>query len=151
MANLLPNCSRTGGYLRLAWLLFLVISGFASKFYQGWGQAWFNNSLGGVFYVTFWCSLWDFIDEKRPAFQIVVMVFCATAALEFLQLSQHPILEWVRGFFLGRTLIGTTFAPWDFFYYVIGALLGYSWMRWLRRRLSEDSRMASSGSHEGVY
>ena len=85
MANLLSNCSWTAVCLRLAWLLFLVISGLASKFYQGWGQAWFNNSLGGIFYVTFWCSLWDFIDEKRAACQIVLIVFCVTAALEFLQ------------------------------------------------------------------
>jgi len=118
---------------RIAWLVLLIGVGLSTKFYQGWGAHWFNNSLGGVFYVVFWCLFWAFFEPKRRHSQIAIVVLGITSLLECLQLSRHPVLEWVRAYFIGRTLIGTTFAPWDFFYYVVGALLGYSWIKCMRR------------------
>ncbi|MGP8243973.1 MAG: hypothetical protein ACLQVN_05585 [Bryobacteraceae bacterium] len=36
-------------------LLVLVPVGFYSKFYRGPVREWVNDSLGGTFYVIFWC------------------------------------------------------------------------------------------------
>jgi hypothetical protein len=43
--------------------------------------------------------------------------------MEFLQLSGHPWLEWLRSFYLGRVFIGAVFDPWDFLYYGIGSAI----------------------------
>lgn len=36
-------------------ILIIVPVGFYSKFYSGLAQDWVRDSLGGVFYVMFWC------------------------------------------------------------------------------------------------
>lgn len=117
---------------RLLLLLALIVIGLYTKFHRGWNQEWVNHSLGGVFYVMFWCGFWDLISSRRSALIISVSVVVVTFGLEFLQLSQHPMLEWFRQFFVGRTLIGTTFAADDFLYYSVGGLLGYAWVRVVR-------------------
>jgi hypothetical protein len=103
----------------------VVPLGFGLKFYPGPGHAWVNNSLGGTAYVIFWCLLFFVAWPRRSAINpIVIGVLVATAALEALQLVNHPILAGIRGTFIGRTIIGTTFVWSDYIYYVLGAVLG---------------------------
>lgn len=116
------------------WLLIsiavIVPSGFASKFYDGPGDAWVNNSLGGVLYVVFFCLLLALLRPRRRAIPVIVIsVFVITCALETAQLWKPGFLQDVRSTFVGRTLIGTTFAPSDFVYYIIGAAFGWLWLR----------------------
>ncbi len=118
---------------RLIWLSVLTISGFYSKFHVGWFQDWVNDSLGGVLYVVFWCAVWDLISHRFGAGVIAGSVFALTCGLEFLQGVRHPILEWAHGYFIGRTLLGTTFVWSDFFYYAVGGVLGYFWIEAMRR------------------
>ncbi len=106
-------------------LLILAPLGFASKFYQGPLQSWVNGSLGGALYEIFWCVLLFLVQPRWKPKHIALTVFLITAALEFLQLWRPPFLQWLRSFFLGRTLIGTTFIWSDFIYYIIGSYLGY--------------------------
>jgi hypothetical protein len=65
-----------------------------------------------------------------------VAVFAVTCALEVLQLWHPAPLEAVRGTFLGRTLLGTTFVWWDFPHYALGCALG----AWSGRRLGPARR-----------
>ncbi len=110
----------------------MVPMGFSTKFYHGPAEEWVNDSLGGVFYVIFWCLLFFlFWKDARPWF-IAILVFVATCFLEFLQLWHPPILEFCRSFFLGQTILGVTFSRADFPYYFLGGVLGWLWMRCLR-------------------
>lgn len=116
-------------------LLIIVPLGFYTKFYTGPAASWVNNSLSGVPYVIFWCLLiYLFIPAKTGL--IATGVFVVTSLLEILQLCHHPVLEFIRGFFLGRVLIGTVFAWSDFMYYAVGCLLGWLWLRYLSRTRS---------------
>lgn len=115
-------------------LAIVVPAGFGLKFYPGPGHAWVNNSLGGVAYEIFWCLVLFALWPRRSAInRIVLGVLVGTCALEALQLWSPPLLHRVRGTFLGRTLIGTTFVWTDFIYYLIGCVLGLLWLRGLSR------------------
>ena len=112
-------------------LLVILPVGFYSKFYRGPAAEWVNDSLGGAFYEIFWCLLvFLFLDRPRA---IAGWVLVLTCVLEFLQLWHPPVLEFMRGYFLGRTILGTTFAWSDFFYYVLGCGIGWLWMVGLQR------------------
>jgi hypothetical protein len=103
--------------------------GFALKLYEGPGQNWVNNYAAGVLYVIFWCLVAFFFSPRREHItRVAIGVFSVTSVLELLQLWHPAILHQVRASFLGRTLIGTTFAWWDFAHYAIGGVLGWLWM-----------------------
>jgi hypothetical protein len=115
-------------------IAFVVPLGFGLKFYPGPLRGWVNDSLGGVAYEIFWCLVLFAIWPRRSAINpIVIGVLVATCLLEALQLVEHPILDRIRGNFLGRTLIGTTFVWSDMFYYAIGCALGWLWLSGLAR------------------
>ena len=113
-------------------LALLVPIGLYSKIYAGPAANWVNNSLVGVFYVIFWCVLIFIFFERRPPWLIATLVLLATCLVEFLQLWHPPFLEWLRSFFIGRTILGTGFTWTDFPYYFTGAGLGWLWLKWLQ-------------------
>ncbi|MBM4274625.1 MAG: DUF2809 domain-containing protein [Deltaproteobacteria bacterium] len=125
--------------LRLALLLSLLVitpSGFLAKFYSGPGQFWVNNHLVGVLYVIFWILLAFFLWPRRKYLnRIPLGVLAATCLLEVLQLWHPWPLEAVRGTFLGRTILGTSFDWLDFPHYLAGAALGRLWVGFLFRRV----------------
>jgi hypothetical protein len=46
----------------------------------------------------------------------------------------HPLfLAYLRGYFIGRTVLGTTFARPDFPYYFMGSAAGWYWLKALQR------------------
>ena len=106
-------------------LLFITLIGFYSKFYFGPGASWVNNSLGGVFYEIFWCLLVFLFMVNAKALVIATSVFIVTCFLEVLQLWHPEFLEIIRSYFIGRTVLGTSFNLYDFIYYFIGSGIGY--------------------------
>lgn len=115
--------------------------GFLTKAYGGWGAEWVNNSLGGVLYVIFWCLLLRLVWPRSSSKNLAAIVLVGTSLLEVLQLWHPPFQEWVRTSFLGRTLIGTTFVPSDFLYYIIGCLVGWLWIQRLKDSLKADDNI----------
>jgi hypothetical protein len=111
--------------------LFIVPVGLFSKFYSGPFQNWSNNSLGGVFYVIFWCLVFYFIFPRTKSCKISLIVFAATCTLEILQLWHPLFLQMLRSTFIGKTVLGTTFTFKDFPYYLVGAALGWYWIKFL--------------------
>lgn len=106
-------------------LLFFLL-GIGSKFYSGPMENWVHFNLGGVFYVTFWILVIALISPKRlNPLRITITVMVITCLLEILQLWHPPFLEVIRSTFIGQALIGQTFSFVDFFYYCVGALLGW--------------------------
>lgn len=127
--------------LRILIILFLIVlipMGILTKFYSGPMQQWINNSLGGLFYEIFWCFVFAFLFQKARAFNIAIIVFLVTCTLEFLQLWHPPFLEYLRSFFFGRTILGTSFNYMDFPYYAMGSLLGYFMLQFLKKHLSPE-------------
>ncbi len=131
-------------------LLIIVPAGFYSKFYSGPAANWVNNSLGGVFYEIFWCLLIFLFSERIRPWIIAVFVLTVTCCLEFLQLWNHPVLQFLRSCFIGRTILGTTFAWSDFPYYFSGCGIGLVWMMWLPKK-SGRSKKNAVWPHQTLY
>lgn len=107
-------------------LIIITPLGFYTKFYSGPYSEWVNDSLGGLFYVIFWCLIVNIILIRSRAWKIAVFVLLMTSCIEFLQLWHPPFLENLRSNFIGQTILGNSFNPTDFIYYVMGSLLGLS-------------------------
>jgi hypothetical protein len=114
------------GFRRSLLLLLAVIAplGVASKFYAGPAQLWVRGQAGGILYVAFWILIVLLAWPQLSARLVAVVVLGITCALEVLQLWHPPILDAVRGTFIGHALIGSTFSWWDFPNYALGAILG---------------------------
>ena len=122
--------ARRGTLLSLA---LLVPAGFCGKFYRGPLHVWVNDSLGGTFYVMFWCLAVSLLWPRAASARIAGGVLAATCALEFLQPWHPPFLEMLRSHFLGATILGTTFDWTDFPYYFLGAGAGWFWVNQIKR------------------
>ena len=107
-------------------LIVITPLGFGAKLYNGYFNWWVNNYFGGILYVIFWCLTAALLWPRSSGLRIASWIFIITALLEFAQLWHPPLLEAIRSTFLGRTLIGTTFSGWDFFYYLVGC--GVFWL-----------------------
>ena len=104
--------------------MFHQVSG-ACKHYSGPAHDWVNNSFGGLLYEVFWCVIGALVFPRTNPLKIALSVFIATCTLETLQLFDWGILRFVRSFYIGQVLIGTTFTVSDFLYYILGCLLGW--------------------------
>lgn len=103
----------------------IIAAGLFTKLYTGPAALWVNNCTGGLFYEIFWCLVIAFILPNKSKFIIASAVLLITCGLEFLQLWHPLFLDITRNSFIGRTLLGHSFAWSDFPYYFIGAGLGY--------------------------
>ena len=122
--------------LAFASLTVIVPVGFYTKFYDGPASDWVNNSLGGVFYVIFWCLLLFFLFPGARTWTIALGVLLVTCVLEFAQLWHPPALTLIRSHFLGATLLGNTFSWIDFPYYLGGAAVGWAWISQLQHKFA---------------
>ena len=110
----------------LLFLTILVITpvGLGTKFYYGPGEFWVQHYGGGVFYEIFLILVVTFLMPNVRTWLVAFFVFLGTSVLEFLQLWHPPFLEYLRSHFIGTTILGVGFDPWDFLYYFIGSALG---------------------------
>lgn len=104
----------------------VVPLGFACKFYRGPGAHWMNDSFAGTWYVVFWCLAAITVNPRWQPWRVAAAVLTATCILEFLQLWHPPFLEWLRSFFLGRAILGSSFDWGDFPYYFLGAAIAWA-------------------------
>ncbi|MDP3920710.1 MAG: DUF2809 domain-containing protein [Candidatus Omnitrophota bacterium] len=112
-------------------LLVIAPLGLFLKLYSPPGS-WVHDSGAGVLYEIFWIYLFFIVWPGRLAIhRVPVGVFVGTCVLEVSQLVETPFLESLRSSFVGVSLIGETFAWWDFPHYAAGCLIG-----WLGLRLS---------------
>ncbi|NES07656.1 MAG: DUF2809 domain-containing protein [Okeania sp. SIO2F4] len=111
-------------------LIFTVILGLATKFYEGIFSEWLNNSFSSIFYEAFWIFLVIFIRPQLPPGLVAFLVFLVTSLLEFLQLWKPPFLQAIRATLIGRLLLGNTFVWWDFLYYILGCTLTWIFLHY---------------------
>jgi len=114
-------------------LIIITPIGCYSKFYKGPAADWVNDSLGGTFYVIFWCLFFFFIFNHTKPWLISTMVLLITCLLEFLQLWHPPFLNMLRNNFIGLTILGHSFNWSDFPYYFLGGVIGRFWLTALTR------------------
>jgi hypothetical protein len=114
-------------------LIVIVPIGFFTKFYSGPAQDWISNSVGGLFYEIFWCLVLYFLFPKTRILLLAMIVFLTTCFLEFMQLWHPSFLEYLRGNFIGRTILGNAFNWLDFPYYIVGSFLGYVHLKFISK------------------
>ena len=113
-------------------LLIITPIGFLCKFYMAPARNWVQNYLVGIFYEIFWSLLgFLFFSSKSSIKRIIFTVFLLTVFIEFTQLIHFSFLEWLRSYFIGRTIIGTSFSWWDFPHYLIGSVIAYILLKFL--------------------
>jgi len=117
-------------------LVAVTLLSLAAKFYRGPGDIWVNNwGPASVGYVLFFCLIGLWLVPRRSAIPaIIVIVFTLTCLVEFLQLYRTSWLQTVRGMFLGRMVLGTSFSWWDFPAYVCGTVAAWFLLSWLVHR-----------------
>jgi len=130
--------SRFARFLRKHSCVLLLLTlvtpvGFLTKAYGGPGAGWVQNSLGGVLYVIFWTLLFSLPFHRSKPWKVALPVLFVTCALEALQLWHPPLLEAVRGTFLGHALLGNTFSWSDMLHYLGGFLVSLILLHICRR------------------
>ncbi|MDB9525014.1 DUF2809 domain-containing protein [Oscillatoria sp. CS-180] len=115
-------------------MAFIVPFGLVTKFYQGAGEAWLNDTFGGIPYEIFWMLLLAIIIPSLRPVTVALSILIATCILECLQLWQPAWLQAIRATLVGRLVLGNTFTWDDFPYYAIGCFIGWLWLRWLQAR-----------------
>lgn len=112
-------------------LIFLIPLGLFSKKYTGIGQELVHNYAGDILIEIFLCVLLFIILPKRSRSikKIVFIVFIISIIIEFSQLLQTDFLNYLRQYFLGNLILGTTFSWLDFPCYFLGCLLGGMWLK----------------------
>ena len=88
------------------------------------GPEWRDRS-GGVAYVVFWIFVVACLAPPMKPWRATIIVVLITCGLEFAQLWHPAWLESIRGTFLGRSILGTTFGWSDFPPYFAGGVLGW--------------------------
>lgn len=103
---------------------------------------WFRNVWGNVAYETLLIVLLLLLFPKLKPIAAAITVCLISFGLEFLQLSQDPILVAARSNRLGRLILGNGFTWEDFPLYVLGSLIGWGYAtqlkRWIGSQRSED-------------
>jgi hypothetical protein len=122
-----------GKYSRISALTVVSLLGLYTRFNSGPSAVWVNHYLGGVFYVIFWCLLVTVIWPNLNPLKIVISVLLASSMVECLQLWNPPYLAAIRRSIPGQILLGSSFDPADFVYYLIGSGISLILLRARRR------------------
>jgi len=120
---------RRAALLLVSLAVLTPVAFYSKRGYHGPAAAWVHDSLGGLFYEIFWCLVIALVRPRWSPARVALTVLSATCALEFLQLWHPAPLEWLRSFFIGRTILGSYFDWSDFPYYFAGSALGWLWLR----------------------
>ena len=94
---------------------------------------WFRNVAGNIAYETLLILLLLLVFPKVKPIAAAITVCLISFGLEFLQLSQNPILVAARSNFLGRLILGSSFDWGDFPLYVLGSLIGWVYAARVKR------------------
>lgn len=133
---------------KLTLVIILIPIGLLTKAYSGIGSEFVSNHLGGVIYVIFFIVLASLLFPKASPIKISLIVLCITCLLEFSQLIQNDFLTSLRIHFLIRSLIGSFFNSYDFLFYFVSALIGYSILVGFKIRSKNGEKTLWNKYHE---
>ena len=112
--------------------IFIIPLGYVVRF-SSLLPEWFRNAAGNVAYETLLIVLLLLIFPKVKPIAAALTVCFITFGLEFLQLSQDPVLVAARSNRLGRLILGNSFNWEDFPLYVLGSLVGWGYAAHIKR------------------
>jgi Protein of unknown function (DUF2809) len=112
----------------------IVPLGYAVRFAQIDGLAWFSDAFGTIAYQVFFIFLLAFITPNIAAFRAAVVIALFGWGMEFLQLVQTPFWRSVRATAPGRLFFGTTFNQNDLLFYILGSIAGGLILKRLQKR-----------------
>jgi Protein of unknown function (DUF2809) len=115
--------------------LLLIPIGYAVRFAAGLPE-WLRNIWGNVAYEMFWIFGFATVLVKVLPRGIALAVCLASFVIEFSQLSHHPMLVAARSTLPGRLVLGGGSFDWiDMAQYVLGSLIGWASLSWVRQRI----------------
>jgi Protein of unknown function (DUF2809) len=134
---MISPCDRTHRFFKYRLALFLsiipiLILGLTSEFYTGLGREFFNDYFGDFLYQIFLILLIIFIFPQVPPSKVAWGVFIFNSIIEFSQLWHPPFLQGIRATLFGRLFLGSGFSWEDFIGYILGCILGWFLVVWLK-------------------
>jgi hypothetical protein len=114
-------------------LIAVVLAGYYLRYYHGPLQNWVHRLSGSLLVVCFWAFLlYLFLPGLRAKSLAVTICGCA-CVVELSLLIPQPVVTYVRGAFIGRSVVGPPFAWYDLAAYLAGGLIAYGGLRWISR------------------
>ncbi|MDJ0782435.1 MAG: DUF2809 domain-containing protein [Desulfosarcinaceae bacterium] len=111
----------------------VVLAGYYLRFYQGPLQAWVHRLSGGLLVVCFWSFLLRLFLPGLRSKSLAITICTFACVLELSLLVHHPMVTYLRGAFIGRSMVGPPFAASDLAAYLAGGLIAYAGLCWINR------------------
>ncbi len=115
-----------GRALKIALMVLVLITALYTKEYQGQYQMIINSHIGGILYVLFGALLISLVFSRLKAWQSTLLAFSLTSLLECVQYFRFPFLLELTRSKIFLYLLGNSFNPLDFVYYIVGAAVGFA-------------------------
>lgn len=116
-----------------ALLAAVVLAGYYLRYYHGPLQAWVHRLSGGLLVVCFWAFLLALFLPGLRAKALAITICAFACAVEFSLLVHQPLVTYVRGAFIGRSVVGPPFAWLDLAAYLAGGLIAYVGLTFINR------------------
>jgi hypothetical protein len=114
-------------------LIVVVLAGYYLRYYHGPMQDWVHRLSGSLLAVCFWAFLLYLFLPSLRAMPLAVTVCSFACAVELSLLIPQPLVTYVRGAFIGRSVVGPPFAWYDLAAYLAGGLAAFGGLRWISR------------------
>jgi hypothetical protein len=111
--------------LKLILLVLVFITALYTKEYRGEYQLIVNNHVGGAFYVLFGSLAFSLLFSHMRPVTATLLALGITSILEVIQWFRFPALLDLTKMKVFAYILGNSFNPYDFIYYIIGAGVGF--------------------------
>ena len=118
----------------------IFIIGLTSEFYSGPGREFFNDYFGDFLYQIFLILLVVFIFPAVSPAKTAWGVFVFNSIVELGQLWRPPFLQGIRATLFGRLFLGSGFTWEDFIGYILGCILGWLVVVWLKHKIRKKTQ-----------
>ena len=116
-----------------AFIVATVLAGYYLRYYSGPLQTWVHRLSGGLLIVCFWGFLVALFLPGLRAKSLAVTITAFACCVELSLLVPQPVVTYIRGAFIGRSVVGPPFAWLDLAAYLGGGLIAYAGLRWIHR------------------
>lgn len=115
-------------------VLIITPLGFATKLEWVTQYGWVYLYAGDILYSIFFFFLFLTIYPRFNPCKLAAVNFILDVLIELSQLYSTPLLNSIRAFFIGRTILGNGFDYLDFFYYIIGNMFAICLYKIINRK-----------------